>query len=36
MAKRPGGVMVSNDFPTQSQLFPILSKWSELGDKSQL
>jgi RsiW-degrading membrane proteinase PrsW (M82 family) len=36
MAKRPGGAMIQNDAPTRSQLIPLLSKWGELGTKSQL
>src|SRR5438552_17672700 len=36
MAKRPGGTMVQNVAPTRSQLIPILTKWGELGSKSQL
>jgi RsiW-degrading membrane proteinase PrsW (M82 family) len=36
MAKRPGGAMLQSDIPTQSQLFPIFTKWGELGSKSQL
>src|SRR2546428_14156112 len=36
MAKRRGGAMVQNVAPTRSQLIPILSKWGELGSKSQL
>ncbi|MEI9811737.1 MAG: PrsW family glutamic-type intramembrane protease [Acidobacteriota bacterium] len=36
MAKRPGGAMIQSEIPTQSQLFPIFTKWGELGSKSQL
>jgi hypothetical protein len=36
MAKRPGGAMIQNAAPTRSQLIPLLSKWGELGTKSQL
>jgi RsiW-degrading membrane proteinase PrsW (M82 family) len=36
MAKRPGGAMIQSDAPTRSQLIPLLSKWGELGTKSQL
>jgi hypothetical protein len=36
MAKRPGGAMIQNAAPTRSQYIPLLSKWGELGTKSQL
>jgi len=36
MAIRPGGAMVQTSLPTKSQLIPVLSKWGELGNKSQL
>src|SRR5262245_64339064 len=36
MAKRPGGAMIQNSAPTRSQLVPLLTKWGELGSKSQL
>ncbi len=36
MAKRPGGAMIQSAAPTRSQLIPLLSKWGELGTKSQL
>jgi RsiW-degrading membrane proteinase PrsW (M82 family) len=36
MAKRPGGVMVQGTEPTRSQLIPVITKWTELGNTAQL
>ena len=36
MAKRPGGAMLQSDTPTHSQLIPVLSKWQDIGKKSEL
>ena len=36
MAKRPGGAMLQSDTPTRSQLIPVLSKWQDIGKKSEL
>jgi RsiW-degrading membrane proteinase PrsW (M82 family) len=36
MAKRPGGAMIQSDTPTRSQLIPVLSKWQDIGKKSEL
>ena len=36
MAKRPGGAMLQSDTPTRSQLIPVLTKWTEIGKKSEL
>ncbi len=36
MAKRPGGAMLQSDTPTRSQLIPVLTKWLEIGKKSEL
>jgi RsiW-degrading membrane proteinase PrsW (M82 family) len=36
MAKRPGGAMLQSAAPTNSQLIPVLTKWTEIGKKSEL
>ncbi len=36
MVKRPGGTMIQSTIPTQSQLMPLMTKWEDLGKKSQL
>jgi RsiW-degrading membrane proteinase PrsW (M82 family) len=36
MAKRPGGAMLQSDTPTHSQWIPVLTKWTEVGKKSEL
>ena len=36
MAKRPGGAMLQSDTPTPSQWIPVLTKWTEVGKKSEL
>ncbi len=36
MAKRPGGEMIQSATPTRSQLIPVLSKWQDVGKKSEL
>jgi RsiW-degrading membrane proteinase PrsW (M82 family) len=36
MAKRPGGAMLQTPLPTRSQLLPVLTKWDQIGQKSQL
>ena len=36
MAKRPGGALIQTPTPTRSQLLPIVTKWQELGRKSEL
>lgn len=36
MAKRPGGAMLQSATPTKSQLIPVLTKWQDIGRKSEL
>ncbi|HTZ60098.1 MAG TPA: PrsW family intramembrane metalloprotease [Acidobacteriaceae bacterium] len=36
MAKRPGGAMLLSDTPTHSQWVPVLTKWRDIGKKSEL
>ncbi len=36
MAKRPGGAMLQSGTPTHSQWIPVLTKWTEVGKKSEL
>ena len=36
MAKRPGGAMLQSETPTHSQLVPLLTKWQDVGKKSEL
>jgi RsiW-degrading membrane proteinase PrsW (M82 family) len=36
MAKRPGGAMLQSATPTKSQLIPVLTKWQDIGKKSEL
>ena len=36
MAKRPGGAMLQSDTPTKSQWIPVLTKWKDLQQKSEL
>src|ERR1700761_7228264 len=36
MAKRPGGAMLQTDTPTHSQWVPVLTKWRDIGKKSEL
>ena len=36
MAKRPGGAMLQSETATHSQLVPLLTKWQDVGKKSEL
>lgn len=36
MAKKPGGAMLQSAEATQSQLIPVLTKWKDIGKKSEL